>query len=281
MDSVTTELRAHLPFARRFARALSGGQASGDAYVMQALEALIADRTMFSRFNSPKMALYATLLKLWNSIDVNNTHDQNIANSLAGIADRNLQSLTAPSRQAFLLVTMEGFQIEQAAQILELRAEQVQQLLEDASEEIAKQIQTDVLIIEDEPLIAIDLEAAMQDIGHNVIGIAATQGEAVNLAAGAKPGLILADIHLADGTSGIDAANDLLAHFSVPVIFITAFPERLLTGEKPEPAFLITKPFDLSVVKAVTSQALFFEEKAKLAARERSMDPDLGNQLPA
>ena len=75
-----------------------------------------------------------------------------------------------------------------------------------------------------------------------------------------RPGLVLADIQLADDSSGIDAVKDILAEFSVPVIFITAFPERLLTGERPEPTFLITKPFQRSTVKAAISQALFFDE---------------------
>ena len=52
---------------------------------------------------------------------------------------------------------------------------------------------------------------------------------------------------------------DILVEFQVPVIFITAFPERLLTGERPEPTFLITKPFQRSTVKAAISQALFFD----------------------
>jgi CheY-like chemotaxis protein len=69
---------------------------------------------------------------------------------------------------------------------------------------------------------------------------------------------VLADIQLADGSSGIDAVKDILARLDVPVIFITAFPERLLTGERPEPTFLITKPFQRSTVKAAISQALFF-----------------------
>ena len=58
----------------------------------------------------------------------------------------------------------------------------------------------------------------------------------------------------------------MLLDFAVPVIFITAFPERLLTGEKPEPAFLITKPFMPDMVKAVVSQALFFDTKSRAAA---------------
>jgi DNA-binding LytR/AlgR family response regulator len=76
-----------------------------------------------------------------------------------------------------------------------------------------------------------------------------------------RPNLVLADIQLADGSSGIDAVNDMVAEFEAAVVFITAFPERLLTGDKPEPAFLITKPFDANVVKAITSQALFFDQK--------------------
>ena len=70
---------------------------------------------------------------------------------------------------------------------------------------------------------------------------------------------MLADIQLADDCSGIDAVKDILAQFDVPVIFITAFPERLLTGERPEPTFLITKPFQPATVKAAIGQALFFD----------------------
>jgi CheY-like chemotaxis protein len=93
-----------------------------------------------------------------------------------------------------------------------------------------------------------------------VTGVAVTRDEAVALALEDRPGLVLADIQLADDSSGIDAVKDILAKFEVPVIFITAFPERLLTGERPEPTFLITKPFQRSTVKAAISQALFFDQ---------------------
>ena len=59
----------------------------------------------------------------------------------------------------------------------------------------------------------------------------------------------------------------MLATFEAPVIFIIAYPERFLTGERPEPAFLIAKPFQPATVSAVASQALFFERTAK--RRER------------
>jgi CheY-like chemotaxis protein len=99
-----------------------------------------------------------------------------------------------------------------------------------------------------------------------VVSVARTHKEAVNLFAQTQPRMILADIQLADGSSGIDAVNDILNSHSVPVIFITAFPERLLTGERPEPTFLVTKPFNPDMVKALISQALFFDEGSRAAA---------------
>jgi CheY-like chemotaxis protein len=123
-----------------------------------------------------------------------------------------------------------------------------------------------VLIIEDEPIIAMDIETIVRDLGHNVTGVAVTRDEAVAQARQSPPGLVLADIQLADDSSGIDAVKDILAEFSVPVIFITAFPERLLTGTRPEPTFLITKPFQRSTVKAAIAQALFFDAATVPAA---------------
>lgn len=139
-------------------------------------------------------------------------------------------------------------------------------LLDQASEEISRSMATSIMIIEDEPLIAMDIEETIGSLGHKVVGVARTHKEAVNLFNSARPSMILADIQLADGSSGIDAVNEILGATSVPVIFITAFPERLLTGERPEPAFLVTKPFVPEMVKALVSQALFFEEQAKAAA---------------
>jgi CheY-like chemotaxis protein len=132
--------------------------------------------------------------------------------------------------------------------------------------EIERQTHADVLIIEDEPIIAMDIESIVRDLGHNVTGVAVTRDEAVSQARKSPPGLVLADIQLADDSSGIDAVKDILGEFSVPVIFITAFPERLLTGTRPEPTFLITKPFQRSTVKAAISQALFFDAATVPAA---------------
>jgi CheY-like chemotaxis protein len=142
--------------------------------------------------------------------------------------------------------------------------------VEEAGRELAAQLATDVLIIEDEALIALDLEALVENLGHKVIGVARTRTEAVTIVRTKPPGLILADIQLADGSSGLDAVNDLLNTFEVPVIFITAYPERFLTGERPEPAFLISKPYQPATVSALVSQALFFERNAVQRKRRAS-----------
>jgi CheY-like chemotaxis protein len=149
-----------------------------------------------------------------------------------------------------------------AARILDVDASALLKLVEGAGRELAAQLATDVLIIEDEALIALDLEALVENLGHKVIGIARTRAEAMTIARTKSPGLILADIQLADGSSGLDAVDDLLNTFEVPVIFITAYPERFLTGERPEPAFLVSKPYQPATVSALVSQALFFEHNA-------------------
>jgi len=261
MNTIAADLRNHLPYARRFARALCGNQESGDAYVAQTLETMIADRSIFDRYSTPRAALYATFLRLWNAVAINLESDAVDADPAVASADRNLQAMAPVSRQAFLLVSLEGFAPSDVAEILGVDVDEVNDLLGQATRDIADQISTDVLIIEDEPLVAMDIEATMQDLGHNVVGVATTHDEAVELAKQKRPNLVLADIQLADGSSGIDAVKEMLAGFDATIVFITAFPERLLTGEKPEPAFLITKPFDVNVVKAITSQALFFGQK--------------------
>ncbi len=174
--------------------------------------------------------------------------------------------MTPASRQAFLLHAVEGFSLDEIASILEVSAADADELIDSAGREIAAQVATDVLIIEDEPIIALDIESLVRDLGHEVTGVARTHAQAVKMVMARRPGLVLADIQLADGSSGLDAVNEILSTINVPVIFITAFPERLLTGEKPEPAFLITKPFRPEAVKAAISQALFFDRKAGKSA---------------
>ncbi|GGC63093.1 response regulator [Chelatococcus reniformis] len=257
--SLSQEIAPHLPYLRRFARALSGSQASGDAYVVATLEAIVTDASIFPGDVRPKLGLYRVFLSLWNAVGENGK----LTRASSSPAERNLDAITPRPRQAFLLRTVEGFSLEEAASILDVPMEEARQLIDEAGREIAEQVATDVLIIEDEPVIAMDLESLVEEMGHTVTATARTHSEAVLAAQKHRPGLVLADIQLADGSSGIDAVNEMISSFSVPVIFITAYPERLLTGERPEPAFLITKPFQIDTVKAAISQALFFDRRAE------------------
>ena len=249
----------HQPYLRRYARALTGSQASGDAYVAATLEALVKEPELLEAADLPRVTLFRLFSTIWNSLAVNGIPDP-VANLMP--AERHLGQITAKPRQAFLLVSVEGFSEEHAARILDVDAPALRRLVEESGRELAAQIATDVLIIEDEALIALDLEALVENLGHKVVGIARTRTEAVSIVRTRPPGLILADIQLADGSSGLDAVNDLLNTFEVPVIFITAYPERFLTGERPEPAFLVSKPYQPATVSALVSQALFFERNA-------------------
>jgi CheY-like chemotaxis protein len=255
-------LAPHLPYMRRYARALTGEQAAGDAYVRAALEALAAGERTLPPHLTPRVALYHVFHTIWDATGARldtgdlDPHD----------ASRRLMRIAPRSRQAFLLTALEGFNTAEAGQILGASATEIEVLIAEAQSEIDAELATQVLIIEDEPVIAADIEALVRELGHQVLEVAATRAEAVDAVARATPGLVLADIQLADGSSGIDAVKDILGRFDVPVIFITAFPERLLTGERPEPTFLITKPFQPETVKAAIGQALFFHPGRRKAA---------------
>lgn len=265
--SLSQLVAPHLPYLRRLARALTGSQQSGDAYAVAALEAIVANPDLLKPNMPPRVALYKVLLDIWRRVPTNVAENTSHEGGLLGMAERNVQrnlsSLDMQPRAAFLLEVIEGLTRDEIGQILDLSQSDVAALIVRAGHEISDQIASDVLIIEDEPIIAMDIEALVEGLGHRVVGLARTHAEALESVKSHRPGLVLADIQLADGSSGLDAVNDILAQFEVPVIFITAYPERLLTGERPEPTFLITKPFSVDAVRAVISQALFFGFQAQ------------------
>jgi DNA-directed RNA polymerase specialized sigma24 family protein len=263
----TAKIAQHLPYLRRFARALTGSQRGGDAYVVTALETISEDPKALRSDLDLNAALYQLLLAIWGAVPANRQHHAPTLADATVEEGHDVERITPLPRVCFLLHAVEGFPVDTIAKLVDRPAEQVGRLIDEAGREIAAQLHTDVLIIEDETIISMDLEGLVQELGHNVIGIARTRAEAMALANRHAPGLILADIQLADGSSGLDAVSDILAVAEVPVVFITAYPQRLLTGERPEPAFLITKPFQHEIVKATLSQALFFDRRARLGQR--------------
>lgn len=259
--SLGQQLYPHLPFLRRYARALTGSQMRGDAYVRATLEVIVEAPDEFPKDIDVRLGLYQTFNRIWASSDLEtNDFGGGDESERQALARARLARMTPLPRQALLLTAMEGFSQTEAGQLMGISGQEVEALVNEAMSEIDRQTRASVLVIEDEPIIAMDIETIVRDMGHDVTGIAVTRDEAVQMALSTRPGLVLADIQLADDSSGIDAVKDILAEFSVPVIFITAFPERLLTGERPEPTFLITKPFQRQTVKAAIAQALFFDE---------------------
>lgn len=257
--SVAETIAVELPYLRRYARALTGSQTSGDTYVRATLEAVLADPGLLAQAASDRVTLYRAFSRIWISGHVELVQATGAQSTLhEQAAQDRLASVTPLHRQALLLITVEEFSSADAARILDVSEEAVTGLVEQAVAEIDSETTTTVLIIEDEPLISMQLEGLVSDLGHTVVGTAATRGQAAQVFVEHRPGLVLADIQLADGSSGIDAVEDILKFGDVPVIFITAYPERLLTGERPEPTYLVTKPFQENTVRAAISQALFF-----------------------
>jgi CheY-like chemotaxis protein len=267
MTRLAEALAPDLPYVRRYARALTGDQATGDSYVRAALEALVQGDQILDKALSPRVALYQVFEAIWKSSGAlleNRPADEESPVSKAVSA--RLLRIAPRSRQAFLLTAMEGFTLDEVADILSTDIDEVESLITQAQADIDAELATDVLIIEDEPIIAADIAALVGELGHRVTHIAATRREAIASVDQKRPGLILADVQLADGSSGIDAAKEILARIDVPAIFITGFPERLLTGNGFEPTFVITKPFAPATVKAAIGQALFFHPSAEAKA---------------
>ncbi len=258
-------IAAHLTFLRRFARALSGTQDRGDRFTAATLEAILADRSVFDTELMPRVALFKVFCSIWFDAEDSTALPGDEA-SLEVAADKRLDKLAPRARQAFLLNALEEFSIPDVATIMEIGVEEAQSLYNVGLEAIRAQTRARIMIIEDEPIIAMDIESIITEMGHECTGIADTRDTAVALAAETTPDMILSDIQLADGSSGIDAIRDILSEAPLPVIFITAFPERLLTGERPEPTFLITKPFKRPSVQAAISQALFFNDAMSIDA---------------
>lgn len=255
---------ANLPFLRRYARALTGSQSTGDRYAAATLEVILEDRSVVSASDDAKVGLFHAFHLVWASAGAPLGEPDN---TMSARAQDHMANLTPNTREALLLHAIEGFTHTEIGAIMQIDTEEAAELIEIAMREMELSVAGRVMIIEDETIIAMDISAIVREMGHNVTGIARTRKDAVALAAKERPDLILADIQLADNSSGIDAVNDILKQFDdVPVIFITAFPERLLTGQRPEPAFLITKPYSEDQVRSAVSQAMFFASTETLAA---------------
>jgi CheY-like chemotaxis protein len=235
-----------LPYARRYARALAGQQAAGDAIVADALRAVLAaapGQGGLSTDAGARTALYAAI--------------GDLAPEEPAGAGASAAEVSPLQRRLLLLTALEDQTLAAAAAACRLSPEAAELELRLARDQLRSGAAARVLIIEDEPIIALDIQELVERCGHSVVGIASTEAEAVEIAEAERPGLVLADINLGAGGDGTSAVARILRTVTtMPVIFVTAYPERLLTGEALEPAFVITKPFDPTTLAVATYQAV-------------------------
>lgn len=255
--SLSQKLASELPFLRRYARAISGSQEKGDSMVRATLESALADDQLRQSLEGGRVALYRAFHTTLDGQELTVASSE-IANAKEASALGKLEGIADKKRLALLLTTVEEFTPREAGDILEIDTVEVEALVQQAIAQIEAEQKTRALIIEDEPMILMQLEDLVASLGHEVCGTATTHSEAIESVEENQPGLVLADIQLADGSSGLDAVEEILASSKVPVVFITAYPERLLTGDRLEPTYLVTKPFREQTVRAAISQALFF-----------------------
>ena len=264
-EEISAQLILVLPNLRRYARSLTGTQISGDNYAEATLELLrVQGATVMSEKSSIKIALFHAFHAVWTA---EGAPSEASDDATIRKVQSYLNSVTPLSREALLLNTVEEFTDAEVGEILDIDEAAVVELLKTAHSEMRSAISGSILLIEDEPVIAMELEKILTELGHSVIGAAATHQQAIKLADVETPDLIVSDIQLADGSSGIDAVHDILsAAGEIPVIFITAFPERLTTGTGTEPAFVIPKPYNDVKVMSAVSQAMFFADSAAIQA---------------
>ncbi|CAA9258662.1 MAG: DNA-directed RNA polymerase specialized sigma subunit, sigma24-like, partial [uncultured Acetobacteraceae bacterium] len=242
--SYRTALVRALPYARLYGRALLGSQEQGDVVVAAALRSALADLKPGLSDAGARAALYLAI-----SDDVRRA-------SSDGRQPASDAGMSLLQRMLLLLTALEEQPLAAAAAACRLEIEVAERELRAARDGLRANAAARVLIIEDEPIIALDIQDLVERCGHSVVGIAATESEAVQIARAERPSLVLADINLGAGGDGATAVARILRDVTAPVIFVTAFPERLLTGDAVEPAFVITKPFDPTTLAVATYQAV-------------------------
>jgi CheY-like chemotaxis protein len=232
MTSTLREMRQNLPALRRYARALTGTQDKGDRQV-----ARFAERLECAIAPSPQADPKLELFRAFH-------------------ASLDPAQAPPPARQVFLLAGIERFSFPDIAYAMGIDEPDARRHYCEAQDDVTRLTPSRIMIVEDEPIIALDLAELSRDMGHTVTGIADNEATAGALAAANPPQLILADVRLKRGDSGIEAVRAIEAARSTPAIFITAFPEQLLTGRRAEPDFVIPKPYEADTVQAAIFQAL-------------------------
>jgi DNA-binding LytR/AlgR family response regulator len=132
---------------------------------------------------------------------------------------------------------------------------------------------TNVLVIEDESIVSKDIQHSLKKLGYNVVGAASTGEKAIELAAELKPDVVLMDIMLKGQMTGIEAAEQIKANMSVPVIYLTAYADEgtLAKAKVTEPYGYIIKPFKEIDIHTSIEMALYKHQKESEVRKERDL----------
>ena len=183
--SISSAIAPHLPYLRRFARMLSGSQKAGDAYVVATLESLVAAPDAFDRSVAPADR---SLSPVSRHLEFRQRQRRRRPDRTVVSSGRSGRLRRAPVRRSFWRPWNPSASTRSRRSCART-PEAVRDLLTEASREIATSIATDVLIIEDEPIIAMDLESLVESLGHRVSAVARTppRGGGGGRAAEARP----------------------------------------------------------------------------------------------
>jgi len=123
--------------------------------------------------------------------------------------------------------------------------------------------QKKILIVEDEPIIATDIEMTLEDLGYDVVGVEDNAAEALVVIRDLQPDLVLLDINLEGDVDGVMLAQDINANFQIPFVYLTSNADNLTINrvKRTHPAGFILKPFNEKDLKSNIEIALFAEKE--------------------
>ena len=132
---------------------------------------------------------------------------------------------------------------------------------------------TKIVIVEDESIVAKDIESSLNKLNYNIVGIASDAEKAVMLAKEKNPDIILMDIMLKGNKTGIDAAKKINKENNIPIVYLTAYADEatLKKAKETEPYGYILKPFKDTVLHATIETTIHRHLKTNDLKKERDL----------
>jgi len=118
-----------------------------------------------------------------------------------------------------------------------------------------------ILVVEDENIIALNIQAILDSFNYNVVGIASNCEDAIDLAIKHEPNIVLMDISIIGNRDGVETAIEIQKIIDTSIIFVTAFPEKLTVDrfKNLKPCGFLSKPFSVESLNTAIKMALFYK----------------------